>query len=149
MDRVISAVLQELDERGPDEGVGGSRNLADTVVVPVRHVEQAVFSVGCLIFLQCPVCDTVAGGIRPGDQATAGRGTDAARIRLGEHDSLAGKTFHVGCLIHFVIMCLFCPEGQGSVFPSHIVNHKKDDIRPFGRLVGSLCVSRLESRKDC
>ena len=148
VDRVVSAVLQELDERGSDEGVAGPRNLADTVIVPIRYDEQAVFAVGCLVFLECPVGDTVAGSIRPGDQAATGRRTDTAGVCLCEHDSLAGKTLHVGSLVHFVIMCLFFPERQGSVFPSHIVNHKKDDIRPFDKLVGSLYISRLESRKD-
>ena len=149
VDRVVAAVLQELDERSPDEGVVGPRNLADAVIVPVRYVEQAVFAVGRLVFLQRPVGDTVAGGIRTGDQAATGRGTDTAGIRLGEHDSLAGEAFHVGCLVDFVIMCLFCPERQGSVFPSHIVNHKEDDVRSFGSLAGCLHVSCLKSGKDC
>ena len=148
VDRVVSAVLQELDERGSDEGVAGPRNLADTVIVPIRYGEQAVFAVGCLVFLECPVGDTVAGGIRPRDQAATGRGADTAGIGLGEHDSLAGEAFHVGRLVDFVIMRLFCPERQGSLFPSHIVNHKEDDVRPFGRLIGRLHISCLESGQD-
>lgn len=65
VDRVVSAVLQELDERGSDEGVAGPRNLADTVIVPIRYGKQAVFAVGCLIFLECPVGDTVAAAFVP------------------------------------------------------------------------------------
>ena len=91
---------------------------------------------------------TVAGGIRPRDQAATGRGADTAGIGLGEHDSLTGEAFHVGRLVDFVIMRLFCPERQGSVFPSHIVNHKEDDVRPLGRLVGCLHISCLESGQD-
>ena len=145
---MITAIFQELDERSPDEGIVGPRNLTDAVVVPVRYVEQAVFAVGRLVLLERPVGDTVAGGIRPRDQAATGRGADATGIRLGEHDSLAGESFHVGRLVDFVIMRLFCPERQGSVFPSHIVNHKEDDVRPLGRLVGCLHVSCLESGQD-
>ena len=87
---MITAIFQELDERSPDEGIVCSRNLTDAVIVPVRYVEQTVFAVGRLILLQRPVGDTVAGGIRPGDQAATRRGTDTAGIGLGEHDSLAG-----------------------------------------------------------
>ena len=148
VDRMITAIFQELDERSPDEGIVCSRNLADAVIVPVRYVEQTVFAVGRLILLQRPVGDTVAGGIRPRDQAATGRGADTAGIGLGEHDSLTGEAFHVGRLVDFVIMRLFCPERQGSVFPSHIVNHKEDDVRPLGRLVGCLHISCLESGQD-
>ena len=148
VDRMITAIFQELDERSPDEGIVCSRNLTDAVIVPVRYVEQTVFAVGRLILLQRPVGDTVAGGIRPGDQAATRRGTDTAGIGLGEHDSLSGEAFHVGRLVDFVIMRLFCPERQGSVFPSHIVNHKEDDVRPLGRLVGCLHISCLESGQD-
>ena len=148
VDRMITAIFQELDERSPDEGIVCSRNLTDAVIVPVRYVEQTVFAVGRLILLQRPVGDTVAGGIRPGDQAATRRGTDTAGLGLGEHDSLAGEAFHVGRLVDFVIMRLFCPERQGSVFPSHIVNHKEDDVRPLGRLVGCLHISCLESGQE-
>lgn len=49
VDRMVAAILQELDERSPDEGIVCSRNLADAVIVPVRYVEQTVFAVGRLI----------------------------------------------------------------------------------------------------
>lgn len=92
VDRMITAIFQELDERSPDEGIVCSRNLADAVIVPVRYVEQTVFAVGRLILLQRPVGDTVAGGIRPRDQAATGRGADTAGIGLGEHDSILMAT---------------------------------------------------------
>ena len=88
VDRMITAIFQELDERSPDEGIVCSRNLTDAVIVPVRYVEQTVFAVGRLILLQRPVGDTVAGGIRPGDQAATRRGTDTAYFLSGKRAGL-------------------------------------------------------------
>lgn len=65
VDRMITAIFQELDERSPDEGIVCSRNLTDAVIVPVRYVEQTVFAVGRLILLQRPVGDTVAAAFVP------------------------------------------------------------------------------------
>ena len=50
--------------------------------------------------------------VRSGDEAASGGGTDTAGIRLCEHHALFGKSFHVGCFVQLIVICLLCPEGE-------------------------------------
>ena len=140
MNRMIAAVFQQLYERSSYECIVGARHLTYSVIVPVWYFQHFIFTVCFYILLQCPVGYSVTCRVRSGDEAASGGRTDTARIRLCKHHALFGKSFHVGCFIQLIVVCLLCPEGERSVLPSHVIYHKEDDVRTF---VHPLCLNGL------
>lgn len=126
---MVARLLQQGRQGCCQYGIVDTLHRAHAIVVPIRWNQYTVWIIGRRIpFYIGPIGNIVTGHIHARHQADTSGRADRIGICIGELHSSLGHPLHIGRMEYGVEGRGFVPERQGTILPTHIIHHEKNDV---------------------
>ena len=139
MNGVVARMLQQLHKREGLRRALHPTTLRNAIAIPIGHDHALLLPIRRLVALQSPVRHPVPRHIHARHQAASRRRTHRSRIGIGKQHARLGQTFHVGRVVHAVVIRHHLRERYRRVLPPHVVHHEQNNI---GSALLVLCIER-------
>ena len=144
MNGVVARILQQLHKRKGLRRTLHPATLRNAVAIPIGQNHALLLPIRRLVALQSPVRHPVPRHIHARHQAAPRRRTHRSCIGIGKQHARPGQSFHVGRVVHAVVIRHHLRERHRRVLPPHVVHHEQNNI---GSALLVLCIERSDAHQ--